>query len=98
MMAAFTLIVPLTLLIGVVYRGWPVLLAAPIMALFAAGLATDPLLATLTQRFMPAAGSFVVSFMPLFLLGAVFGKLMEDTGAAMAIARAILARLGPSQA
>ena len=98
MLALLTLILPLAVLIWVVYRGWPVLLAAPVMALVAAGLATDPLLATLTQRFMPAAGGFVVSFLPLFLLGAVFGKLMEDTGAAMALARAILARLGPSQA
>lgn len=97
-MAILSLILPLAVLIWVVYRGWPVLLAAPVMALVAAGLATDPLLATLTQRLMPAAGNFVVSFLPLFLLGAVFGKLMADTGAAMALARAILARLGPSQA
>ena len=97
-MAILSLILPLAVLIWVVYRGWPVLLAAPVMALLAAGLASDPLLATLTQRLMPAAGSFVVSFLPLFLLGAVFGKLMEDSGAAMALARAILARLGPSQA
>ena len=98
MIALFTLVVPLGILIFVVYRGWPILLAAPELGLFAAGLATDPLLATLTQRFMPAAGSFVVSFLPLFLLGAVFGKLMEDSGAAMSLARAVLARLGPSQA
>ncbi|WP_424973148.1 GntP family permease [Dinoroseobacter sp. S76] len=98
MMLVLTLILPLAVLIWVVYRGWPVLLAAPVMALLAAGLAADPLLATLTQRFMPAAGGFVIAFLPLFLLGAVFGKLMEDSGAAMALARAILARLGPSQA
>ncbi|MEL7281879.1 MAG: GntP family permease [Pseudomonadota bacterium] len=98
MMTVFTLILPLALLIWVVYRGWPVLLAAPITALLAAGLAADPVFATLTQRFMPAAGGFVVSFFPLFLLGAVFGKLMEDTGAAMALARAILAGLGPARA
>ncbi|MEO0892216.1 MAG: GntP family permease [Pseudomonadota bacterium] len=97
-MTVFTLILPLALLIWVVYRGWPVLLAAPITALLAAGLAADPVFATLTQRFMPAAGGFVVSFFPLFLLGAVFGKLMEDTGAAMALARAILAGLGPARA
>ena len=98
MTVVLTLILPLTLLIWVVYRGWPVLLAAPVIALLAGSLATDPVLATLTQRFMPAAGGFIVSFLPLFLLGAVFGKLMEDTGAAMALARTILARLGSSQA
>lgn len=98
MLALLTLLLPLGLLIWSVYRGWPVLLAAPVMALLAATLASDPLLATLTQRFMPATGGFVVAFMPLFLLGAVFGKLMEASGAAMTIARAIVVRLGPKQA
>ena len=98
MLALVTLLLPLGLLIFSVYRGWPVLLAAPVMALLAALLAADPLFATLTQRFMPATGSFVVTFLPLFLLGAVFGKLMEASGAAMARARAIVTGLGPQQA
>ena len=98
MLSLAILLLPLGLLIWAVYRGWPVLLAAPVMALFAAGLAFDPLLATLTQRFMPAAGGFVTAFLPLFLLGAVFGKVMEASGAAMALARAIVARLGARQA
>ncbi len=98
MLALVTLLLPLGLQIWVVYRGWPVLLAAPVMALLAAAFAFDPLAATLTQRFMPAAGGFVTAFLPLFLLGAVFGKVMEASGAAMALARAIVARLGPGQA
>ncbi|WP_415402317.1 GntP family permease [Tateyamaria sp. SN3-11] len=98
MMVLLTLVLPLLLLIWSVYRGWPILLAAPVMALLAAGLSAEPLMATLTQRFMPAAGGFVVAFMPLFVLGAVFGKLMEASGSAMAIARSIVARLGPAQA
>ena len=98
MIMALTLILPLGLLIWVVYRGWPVLLAAPVMALLGAGIAGDPVLATLTQRFMPAAGGFVIAFLPLFLLGAVFGKVMEASGAALALARAIVAQLGVRQA
>jgi len=35
------------------------------------------LLAGYTQVFMQAAGGFVVAFFPLFLLGALFGKVME---------------------
>ncbi|MEO0818898.1 MAG: GntP family permease [Pseudomonadota bacterium] len=98
MWIALTLLLPLALLIWSVYRGWPVLLAAPVMALGAAALASDPLFATLTQRFMPATGGFVVAFLPLFLLGAIFGTLMEASGAALALARGIVARLGPRQA
>ncbi|MCV3271878.1 GntP family permease [Roseobacter sinensis] len=98
MLPLLSLLLPLGLLIWSVYRGWPVLLAAPVMALFAALIAADPLFATLTQRFMPATGGFVVSFLPLFLLGAVFGKLMEASGGALALARAIVRGLGPGQA
>ena len=98
MLGALSLFLPLAILIWSVYRGWPVLLAAPVMALFGAALAADPVFATLTQRFMPAAGGFVVSFLPLFLLGAVFGKLMEVSGAAMALAQAITSRLGEKHA
>ncbi|MEM8755176.1 MAG: GntP family permease, partial [Pseudomonadota bacterium] len=64
-----TLLAPLALLVWSVYRGWPILLAAPATALLAAGLAGDPLFATLTQRFMPATSGFVLAFLPLFLLG-----------------------------
>lgn len=52
------------------------------------------MLASYTQVFMPALGGFVAAFLPLFLLGAVFGRLMEETGAAQALALAITARLG----
>ncbi len=89
----------LVLLMALAYRGMSVLLLAPLMALLAAGLSPGtPLLASYTQIFMPALGAFVVAFFPLFLLGAVFGKLMEDSGAARVIAQAIVAWLGARQA
>jgi H+/gluconate symporter-like permease len=47
---------------------------------------------------MSNTGSFVVSFFPLFLLGAVFGKLMDDTGSAKSLARSITGWLGPERA
>ena len=40
----------------------------------------DPLLAHWTQTFMVAAAGFVAQFFPLFLVGAIFGKLMDDSG------------------
>jgi H+/gluconate symporter-like permease len=47
---------------------------------------------------MTSAGGFIISFFPLFLLGAIFGRLMDDSGAAQAIAKSLVARLGSSQA
>ena len=67
----------LVLLMVLAYRGISVLILAPLMALLAALFSADaPLLASYTQVFMPALGGFVIAFFPLFLLGAVFGKLM----------------------
>jgi H+/gluconate symporter-like permease len=47
---------------------------------------------------MGSAARFVAQFFPLFLLGALFGKLMEDTGAVGAIARWMTVALGPRRA
>ena len=44
------------------------------------------LLPTYTQVFMKALGGYVIKFFPLFLLGAIFGKLMEVSGSARSIA------------
>jgi H+/gluconate symporter-like permease len=93
------IVLALGLLMALAYRGISVLILAPLMALLAALLSPGtPLLASYTQVFMPALGGFIVAFFPLFLLGAVFGKLMEESGAARAIAHGIVARLGAQRA
>ena len=86
-------------LIVLAYRGVSVLLLGPLMALLAVAFAADtPLMASYTQVFMPAAGAFIVQYFPLFLLGAIFGKLMDDSGGAEAIAQRIVQRLGEARA
>jgi H+/gluconate symporter-like permease len=81
------------------YRGVSVLVLAPLCALLAVLFSADaPLFASYTQVFMKALGGFVIAFFPLFLLGAVFGKLMEASGAALAIAQGIVRRLGAQHA
>jgi H+/gluconate symporter-like permease len=89
----------LALLMFLAYRGINVLILAPLMSLLAVLFAGDlPLLATYTQIFMVALGNYVITFFPLFMLGAIFGKLMADSGSARVIAEWIVSRLGPSQA
>lgn len=97
-MQLLVILVPLGLLIWGAWRGVSVLVLAPVMAVLAAGLSGAPILAGYTQIFMQAAGGFVISFFPLFMLGAVFGRVMEDSGAAQRIAVAISSALGPSRA
>jgi H+/gluconate symporter-like permease len=88
----------LALLIALAFRGWSILLLAPLAALVAAGFAGEPLLASWTQTFMGNAAGFIAQFFPLFLLGALFGKLMDDSGSVNAIAQFMTERLGPQRA
>ena len=88
----------LALLVWLAFRGWTVLLLAPAAALLAASFAGEPLLAHWTQTFMGSAAQFLAQFFPLFLMGALFGKLMEDSGSVSAIARWMTERLGTGRA
>lgn len=89
----------LLLLMTLAYRGASVIVLAPVFAMFAVAFSGElPFLATYTQIFMPALGKFIAKFFPLFLLGAVFGKLMEDSGCAESIARRISSALGSRHA
>lgn len=88
----------LGLLIWLAYRGWNVIALAVVCALVAALFAGAPLLATYTQVFMPATGAFIIDYFPLFLLGAIFGRLMDETGAAEALAAGIVKAFGPGRA
>jgi H+/gluconate symporter-like permease len=88
----------LALLVWLAFRGWSVLLLAPVAALLAAAFAGQPLLAHWTQTFMGSAAQFLAQFFPLFLLGALFGKLMEDSGSVTAIAGWMTERLGAGRA
>jgi H+/gluconate symporter-like permease len=97
-MGLFGILLGLALLVWLAYRGWSILLLAPAAALIAAAFAGGPLLAYWTQTFMDSASRFVAQFFPLFLLGALFGKLMEDSGSVSTIARFMTERLGPARA
>jgi H+/gluconate symporter-like permease len=89
----------LALLMYFAFRGVTLLILAPLLALFAVALTgTLPLLASYTQVFMTETGDFIVAYFPLFFLGAIFGKLMDDSGAARAIAQWFTERLGRDKA
>ncbi|MEA3643691.1 MAG: GntP family permease [Lamprobacter sp.] len=97
-MGLLGILVGLGVLIAFAYRGWSVLLVGPAAALVAAAIAGEPLLASWTQTFMTGAAGFIAQFFPLFLLGALFGKLMDDSGSALAIAHGLTRALGTKHA
>ena len=97
-MGLLGILVGLGLLIWLAYRGWSVLLLAPLAALLVALLGGEPVLAHWTQTFMRSAATFFAQFFPLFLLGALFGKLMEDSGSVRSIADFMIGKLGARHA
>ncbi len=97
-MGLLGILLGLAVLIWLSFRGWSILVLAPAAALIAALAAGEPLLAHWTQTFMISASGFFAQFFPLFLLGAVFGKLMDDSGSVSSIARFMTERLGPRRA
>ena len=97
-MGLLGILLGLALLMWMAFRGWSVLLLAPAAALLAAAFSGQPLLATWTQIFMESAARFLAQFFPLFLLGALFGKLMNDSGSIAAIADTMTKRLGTARA
>ncbi len=97
-MEVFGIALSLFLLIFFAYRGYSVILFAPVWALMAAVAQGLPIMPTYTELFMAKAVTYIKSFFPVFMLGAVFGKLMEDTGMAKSIAHAIIEKLGPRHA
>jgi H+/gluconate symporter-like permease len=97
-MGLLGILVGLGLLVWHAFRGWSVLLLAPAAALVAAAFGREPLLANWTQIFMGSAAGFLAQFFPIFLLGGVFGKLMEDSGSVSAVAAYMTKRLGEQRA
>src|ERR1700757_1245851 len=97
-MGLLGILIGLLLLVWLAFRGWSVLVLAPAAALVAAAFGGEPLLANWTQTFMGSAATFLAQFFPLFLLGAVFGKLMEDSGSVTSVARFMTEKLGKSRA
>jgi len=100
MVGIIGIFVSLALLIYLAERGWNVIFVAPICATVAIlfNWGDLPVLASYTQIYMPALGSYFATYFPLFMLGAVFGKLMDESGSARAIAHAIVGWVGGDRA
>lgn len=104
MLGVIGIIISLLLLMYLAYKGLSVIAISPLLAVLAAALVAFStggdlhLMATYTQIFMQSVGNFIISFFPIFLLGAVLGKFLEDSGSANSIAEFITTKLGKNQA
>src|SRR3954462_6253735 len=92
-------IAALVFLMFVAYRGFSVILFAPVAALLAV-LLTDPAAVPpiFTGLFMDKMVGFVKLYFPVFLLGAVFGKVIELSGFSKSIVAAVIQFVGQQRA
>jgi H+/gluconate symporter-like permease len=98
-MSFLIVLAALCFLMLVAYRGYSVILFAPVAALGAV-LLTDPSLVApmFTGLFMDKMVGFLKLYFPVFLLGAIFGKLIEVSGFSKAIVAATIRLFGPDRA
>jgi len=89
----------LIFLMLVAYRGYSVILFAPVAALGAV-LLTDPSLVApmFSGVFMEKMVGFVKNYFPVFMLGAVFGKVIELSGFSKSIVSAVIGLIGRERA
>ncbi len=104
MMSLLGLLAGLVLLTVLAMRGVSLFIATPLCAIVVALCGGLPLLvggiddANALTSYMTGFSGFIASWFFMFLFGCIFGKLMEDSGAADSIARWILNTMGARHA
>ncbi|MEB6667619.1 GntP family permease [Acinetobacter vivianii] len=95
----FIILLSLGLLMYTAYRGFSVILMAPLCALLAVFLINPAnVLPFYSGVFMPKMVNFIKDYFLVFLLGAIFGKVVEMSGIAESIARTIVNWIGAKKA
>lgn len=98
MIDILVLVFALGLLMLAAYRGWSVILFSPICAL-AAICMTDvsQILPLFSEVFMEKVASFLKLYFPVFMLGALFGKVIELSGFSKSIVVSVIRLFGVNQ-
>ena len=92
------IIVSLVLLMFFAYRGYSIIFIAPLFAVVAAIGSGHAAMPVYSEIYMTKAAEYIKTYYPVFLLGAVFAKIMEEGGLAAAVADKIVSALGKEKA
>jgi len=90
----FTIIASLALLIFLALRGFSIIIIAPVASLIVIILNQMPILESLQGNYMSGFINFMKNYYLIFLFAAIFGKFMEESGAARSIAEKLLNIMG----
>ncbi|PHS33384.1 MAG: transporter [Alkaliphilus sp.] len=92
------IIIGLALLMFLAFKGMSIIWIAPLSALVVAITGGLDLLPSYTDIYMSGFVGFAKSWFPVFMLGAIFGKVMDDSGAARSVAHWITSKIGKQRA
>lgn len=92
------IVLGLCLLMYLSMKNWSILITAPLCAVVVALSGGQALLPAYLNDYMGGVGGFVKSWLPLFMLGSLFGKVMGDTGAAESLAKWTVKTIGKDKA
>ncbi len=98
MIGILGIVVGLGLLMFLAFKGMSIIWIAPLSAGIVALTGGLDLLDAYTVDYMGGFVGFARSWFPVFMLGAIFGKVMDDSGAARSVAHWIIKRIGTKQA
>lgn len=103
MLGIFGVVLTLVLLMILAFKGFNVIMLAPILAIIAMLFASAEtghanIMATYTEVFMVRMANYIKSNYPVFLLGAILGTCLDKSGAADSISRTITEKLGADKA
>ena len=94
MLSLVGIIIALAALIFLAMKGFNIIIISPLLSIFVMLMSGMELIPTLTGAYMKSFAGFATNFFLVFMLGAVFAKLMEDSGAAKSIANSIIRLIG----
>lgn len=97
-MGTVTIFVALFGLMYLAYRGFSIILVAPIFAVVAALASEHAVMPVFSELYMTKAAEYLKNYYAVFLFGAVFAKLMEKGGLASSVAGKIIDILGAKRA
>lgn len=92
-LGVFGIILCAALVIIMTYRGWNIIIVAPICAIILMLLTQQPLVETFSKTFLGGSANFVSSMFGIYLAGAVLGEIYNVSGAAESIARSLMKTL-----
>lgn len=97
-MALAMILIGLLGLMYFAYRGFSIILIAPVFAIIAALGSEHASMPVFSELYMTKAAEYIKTYYPIFLLGAIFATIMEKGGLAASVADKIISLLGKDRA